>query len=44
MSLVLWSVFVFVQTIKHRDYFLDAPSDEDLPMPWTTLPAFWSRS
>jgi Ca2+:H+ antiporter len=29
MSLVLWCVFVFVQTIKHRDYFLDAPSDED---------------
>ena len=25
MSLVLWGVFVFVQTIKHRDYFLDAP-------------------
>jgi Ca2+:H+ antiporter len=29
MSLVLWCVFVFVQTIKHRDYFLDAQSDED---------------
>jgi Ca2+:H+ antiporter len=27
MSLVLWCVFVFVQTIKHRDYFLDAPAD-----------------
>jgi Ca2+:H+ antiporter len=26
-SLVLWGVFVFVQTIKHRDYFLDAPDD-----------------
>ena len=26
-SLVLWSVFVFVQTVKHRDYFLDAPSE-----------------
>jgi Ca2+:H+ antiporter len=25
MSLVLWAVFVFVQTIMHRDYFLDAP-------------------
>jgi Ca2+:H+ antiporter len=24
MSLVLWAVFVFVQTVKHRDYFLDA--------------------
>jgi Ca2+:H+ antiporter len=27
MSLVLWAVFVFVQTIMHRDYFLDAPDD-----------------
>jgi Ca2+:H+ antiporter len=27
MSLVLWCVFVFVQTVKHRDYFLDAPAD-----------------
>jgi Ca2+:H+ antiporter len=26
-SLVLWGVFVFVQTVKHRDYFLDAPAD-----------------
>jgi len=26
-SLVLWGVFVFVQTVKHRDYFLDAPSE-----------------
>jgi Ca2+:H+ antiporter len=24
VSLALWGVFVFVQTIKHRDYFLDA--------------------
>ena len=29
MSLVLWGVFVFVQTIKHRDYFLDSPGDTD---------------
>src|SRR6202020_1651718 len=29
MSLVLWCVFVFVQTVKHRDYFLDARSDQD---------------
>lgn len=30
-SLVLWSVFVFVQTVRHRDYFLPPadPSDED---------------
>jgi Ca2+:H+ antiporter len=27
MSLILWSTLVFVQTIKHRDYFLDAPAD-----------------
>jgi Ca2+:H+ antiporter len=26
MSLALWCVFVFVQTVKHRDYFLDASS------------------
>jgi Ca2+:H+ antiporter len=25
LSLVLWGVFVFVQTVKHRDYFLDDP-------------------
>ncbi len=29
MSLVLWGVFVFVQTVKHRDYFLDAPGAAD---------------
>ena len=23
-SLVLWGVFVFIQTVKHRDFFLDA--------------------
>lgn len=27
VSLVLWGVFVFVQTVKHRAYFLDAPLD-----------------
>ena len=29
-SLVLWAVFVFVQTVRHRDYFLppDAAADE----------------
>src|SRR4030095_3773842 len=30
-SLMLWGVFVFVQTVKHRDYFLDAPSDVEGP-------------
>jgi Ca2+:H+ antiporter len=31
-SLALWAVFVFVQTIRHRDYFLppDAPADESV--------------
>jgi Ca2+:H+ antiporter len=29
MSLVLWCVFVFVQTVKHRDYFLDATGYDD---------------
>src|SRR5271165_1718526 len=29
MSLVLWGVFVFVQTIKHRDYFLDMEGTAD---------------
>ena len=29
MSLVLWCVFVFVQTVKHRDYFLDVPGSDD---------------
>ena len=30
MSLALWCVFVFVQTIKHRDYFLDRIDESDL--------------
>jgi Ca2+:H+ antiporter len=29
-SLVLYGVFVFVQTVRHRDYFLVAVSDEDV--------------
>lgn len=29
MSLVLWCVFVFVQTVKHRTYFLDAPGEDE---------------
>jgi Ca2+:H+ antiporter len=39
MSLVLWCVFVFVQTVKHRDYFLDAPDDAPARR-YTTLPAY----
>ncbi len=43
MSLVLWGVFVFVQTVKHRDYFLDAPGDafdepaHEVPGAWIAL-------
>ena len=29
VSLSLWAVFVFVQTIRHRDYFLPEESAED---------------
>ncbi|REG49766.1 Ca2+:H+ antiporter [Paraburkholderia sp. BL6669N2] len=29
-SLVLYGVFVFVQTVRHRDYFLAATPDEDV--------------
>jgi len=45
-SLVLWGVFVFVQTVRHRDYFLPtvaaAGDGEHLPPPtalaaWTSL-------
>jgi Ca2+:H+ antiporter len=34
-SLVLWGVFVFVQTVRHRDYFLpvDNVADEDAHAP-----------
>jgi len=28
-ALLLWSVFVFVQTVRHRDYFLPAAHPED---------------
>jgi Ca2+:H+ antiporter len=43
MSLALWGVFVFVQTVKHRDYFLDAPGDafdepaHEIPGAWIAL-------
>ncbi len=43
MSLLLWCVFVFVQTIRHRDYFLDALSRAgpggaaEIPGDWTAL-------
>jgi Ca2+:H+ antiporter len=28
LSLALWCIFVFVQTVRHRDYFLDATDGE----------------
>jgi Ca2+:H+ antiporter len=28
-SLVLWLVFIFIQTVRHRDYFLPAESQQD---------------
>jgi Ca2+:H+ antiporter len=44
LSLALWCVFVFVQTVRHRDYFLDAPGGAaageaapDTPGAWTAL-------
>jgi Ca2+:H+ antiporter len=27
LSLALWGIFTFVQAIRHRDYFLEAPAD-----------------
>jgi Ca2+:H+ antiporter len=29
ISLFLWGIFVFVQTVRHRDYFLDLPADTE---------------
>lgn len=29
VSLLLWCIFVFVQTIRHRDYFLDAETERE---------------
>jgi Ca2+:H+ antiporter len=44
LSLALWAVFVFVQTVRHRDYFLDAPDgagtgkeSPETPGAWTAL-------
>lgn len=28
VSLLLWGIFVFVQTVRHRDYFLDGGADD----------------
>lgn len=32
-SLALWCGFVFVQTVRHRDYFLDLPPEADVSTP-----------
>jgi len=41
-SLVLWGVFVFVQTIRHRDYFLPPEgSSEEEHLPPPTTAAAW---
>ncbi len=42
ISLVLWGVFVFVQTIKHRDYFLDAPRDAETAVEPDEIPGAWT--
>ena len=44
-SLALWGVFIFVQTVRHRDYFLpavDAANPEVHAVPPTTLVAWAS--
>ena len=42
-SLVIWAVFVFVQTVRHRDYFLpvDAAPDEDAHAPLPSNAVAW---
>jgi len=43
-SLALWGVFVFVQTVRHRDYFLPpaGAADESLHAPPPTNAAAWT--
>jgi Ca2+:H+ antiporter len=43
-SLALWAVFVFVQTVRHRDYFLptSAASDESVHAAPPTLRQTWT--
>jgi Ca2+:H+ antiporter len=43
-SLLLWSVFVFVQTIRHRDYFLPpvGAADESAHAPPPALKTAWT--
>ena len=43
-SLALWAVFVFVQTVRHRDYFLPATgaADEDTHAPPPSNALAWA--
>ena len=43
-SLALWGVFVFIQTVRHRDYFLPAatPADESVHAPPPSTGAAWA--
>jgi Ca2+:H+ antiporter len=43
-SLALWGVFVFIQTVRHRDYFLPAaaPADESVHAPPPSSGAAWA--
>ena len=43
-SLALWAVFVFVQTVRHRDYFLplSSPGDESAHAPPPSARLAWS--
>jgi Ca2+:H+ antiporter len=43
-SLALWGAFVFIQTVRHRDYFLpvDNVADEDMHAPPPSIPLAWA--
>jgi Ca2+:H+ antiporter len=45
-SLALWAIFVFIQTVRHRDYFLpaSAPADESVHAPPPTPGATWASA
>jgi len=45
-SLVLWGLFVFVQTVRHRDYFLppEGTEDENAHLPAASAGQAWAAS
>src|SRR5690348_5645743 len=43
-SVVVWSVFVFVQTVRHRDYFLPLDAGEDHHVPAPTVAVTWASA